>query len=535
MAMAYLLLILLILGKAVFKSKLRRQSVVNETKGIIRTPVIDLSDGLDIAPSFLKPKKLLLVAVLTLFVIELLNIAFILFIEVPSGDQPSQLSNTIAIAASAVSILFPVALLIIDNDWTDGLVNVTKSQTLLSYSLALPLCLALLVCFARYSFSLHPQTGAWLAVGSVGIAAGVFYRLVMIVLYPSIRKKTEERVVKDQVFRSIRRSAEERAGASTTKKYFEVNNVAGIEFSPYTYLETNYRKWFQVKADRAGILTEIDMNKIHSIFQKTLTSITPKGATSNIALIEKSTETKKVTLKINLILSVGKEIEIGDTVVDFVIPNDSEFTDSISVKSVIKEVLTAFTISSSEDQGLIIEQFEEFSSHLKLLALKAVKEDDITQLPTLERYLAAWLEALNDAFRSLKVKYDLKNASNEQSYYLFGSNAAWVPLTEITSIINEVGVRALKSDSSDRPEFAKGLIDLTESLFRKMAHHGEILSSNQLLWQIYRLADFSIRTNHKASDWLVEDIISGIEYFTKYYISPKLEKIDPPEDEEKNS
>lgn len=496
-----------------------------ETAGIIRKPSIDLSRKFDVAPFYVQPRSLLAVAVFTLLLIEALNVCFILWLGLP-GDHLSQLANRIAVSASAVSILFPVALLIIETDWGDGLVNVTKSQTLLSYSLALPLGLSLLSGLARYSFELHPLAGALLGVWSVAVAAWVFYRLVRIVLYPSIRKHIEERVVKDQVFRSIKRSAEERAGFSITQKYFETNKSPGMDFSPYTFLDKSYRLWIEVKSNRAGIVNQIDYERLRSVYQRALTAITPKNTSNTSGPIEKSSESQKLSVKINLRTNVGKEIEIGDPVADFLVTEEAEQIQSVGTKAFIADTLASIQTISSDDQGLIINQFEEFSSHLKLLALKAVKDDDVTQLPTLERYLGAWLEALNEAFGSLEIQYNVKTASGEQSSFLFDSRADWRPLTEIVTILDEVGIRALKKDSSDRPEFAKGIIDLAESLFRRMARHGELLSSSRLLWTIYRIAMSSVQNDHRGSSWLVENIIRSLESFSKYFVAPKLEDIE---------
>lgn len=500
----------------------------------IKKPKIELSLRLNKSVYFVQfPLSLLLTACLTLGFIEFLNIILILGLDWPS-ENVGLLANRIAVATAAVSILFPVALLIIDNEWGDNLGSVSKSQTLLSYSHALPMGVSLLAGVGRFSFPLHPYAGGVVAVWSIMVAAWVFYRLVRVVLFPTLRKGAEEQVIKDQVFRSMIRSAEERVGFSNTKRAFDRSKEGEIEFTPYRFRDEKYEALLDVTAEQAGVLDEIDAKELISLFNKVLSFLSDIAGTagaSNGAEEEKQSPILKMEIRVH----VGQELSPGRQLAELYVRKnvDGQKRRVINLSKYRTLFRHCFKFSRAVDQGLILEQFKEFCNELRFKVLRFAKEGNLEELTKIERYLGAWLDAQADAFDVFKIKYDATKSESELTNSLFSPSSEWKPIRETLEIIGESARTSLKLDKSDNPEFVKKVTDMVDSLFIKMAKRKEMLSCTQLLWENLRIWVTCTRQNKVAGAWISKSIFSSLESFFRYYVV-SLAKDETEETEERS-
>ena len=506
---------------------------------IIKKPNAELLSKIDKTFHYIEPKSLTAVGVFALFIIELLNILCIYIYWWPS-DLIGESETKIAVAVSAVSILFPVALLIVDNKRGSG-IGLIHSQSLLSYSWSLPLGILLLCSVGRYSLPIHPYAGTLLAMGCVFIAMFVFYRLIKITLSPDIKQTNEIRVVKSQIYGSISRSIEERIGQNITNDFFIKHEFDGIEYRSF-FWEDESKILFEVfPLEESGVIDEIHFGKLTQIYHKILSEISNKKLKplydrSSSDVYETDEQTNNVhkenrrRLEFHVCYCVGQNIETDFPLVKIYSLrsfSESQLSES-SIENHKESIRECFKVDNSQKQVLLTEQFKEFCNSLRLLALRAAKESDTEKIEILKRYFEAWLESLTDAFKDQKVRYDLESAKDEDSYFLWGGKE-WKPLKEIINIINKASRKSLKSDSTNNPEFAEGILELTNSLFLKMFYKNEILSCRELLRTNLNLCQVALYKEHEGAKHLIDCVVDNLESFFKFFVR-KIEKKKNPSD-----
>ncbi len=516
--------VLVFLGKKEFYTPAYKK---NENKDFLVKPLVEFKGKFDPSFAFQQPRRLIFVGVATLFIIELLNTIFMHFLGV-SDNASGEMANRIAIASASVSILFPVALLIVDGKDNNGIGSTSKSQTLLSYSLALPLGIVLLAGLGRNSFELHPHVGSIFASVSIIISAWVFYRLVRIVIDPSVKKTKEEKIIKHQVLKSIKRSAEERGGLSLTIERFKDDQKYGIDYSPFSFSNERYTSFKKFESGMAGVIDKIDVKKITSFLDEVIAKVTTVTAAKSDMLKNEEEQRKdyEPSVKLSLRCYPGQEVGPSSILAELFLDKKiyNQALKKINVNVATRIIDSSIDIKNTEEQGVEINQYEDLCNNLRTSFLNIVKEKDVSDLSLIERYLGAWLDSLADAFDSLGVRYNLKTATGESTNWFFNTNSEWQPLKKTLDIIEEAGEVSLKNDFSNQPEMALGIINLTNSLFLKMIYRSEILSARQLLVANLRMCHNIIRVKHAGANYLINSLIRKLESFSKYAIVPRIQE-----------
>ena len=459
-------------------------------------------------------KNIFFICFLTLFIIEILNILFILSTGNPSKNS-SEASNYLNIAAASISILFPVALLIIDEKRGDDFSLVLRSQALLSYSWAMPAGIALLSGMGRYSFNLHEWTGVFISIYSTTLAAFVFYRLIRITLHPGERKKTEEAIIRDLAFDMLEDIAKKRIKTNLTNKSIEAHSNRGL-IDTDSSLMPDSEKVLKIKSLKSGIIEKIDIKALAGVVDNIIRNISDvkTAAVDNPARVESP---RRNEVQINIKVVESEEVHVESIIAEVFVENYSKINEGNKppIKQCEGSIRNAFNIQSTTgDDTFSKKMLEYYFNRIRLIAIDAAGNGDLVRLELLEENLAMWLGVVAKDIKRRNIEYDSMSAKKDYIGCLFNQELSWPGIEETERIIHDSYYKALSCEISDQPLCAKKIIDITDNLFIDMAYEGEFFLCNRLLkiksrlfWKICN------RPDHPGGDFLLSAIYDNFRAY----------------------
>lgn len=445
----------------------------------------------------------------TMFILSLLELSFA-YIDCSQFQLPLEGGAIVAVQSALVAILFPLIILILQQNRRHTTYLVPMSNILIRHAYAFPVAIALPLCLGYFLVATSIAVMTVVAALSTLATIFVLYRLLEVTFSPFIKRLQEEKVLAAIVTYSTGEVAADRVAYMKATEMFK--SSSGIEATLWFYEDRHMGDGIEiitVDSQQLGLvacINSVGLKKLYERLKELLASRNFRNVQEDEVAAEEGPEIKMFVTGLP-----GQRASMGYKLVSIIVPQGS-LTES--EKSKLKEkALACFRID--ETSGVHEKNLRELMTDIQAVSMEAVQLNNPEYAETAIR---AFLIVYESFWKVLKKygHYDMKTASQEVSFLGF----KWVPLVSIEDSIRnwiEVAIRNLKNRG-----LLKDILFTPFRLINRAVDFKDALGFYRFVklsqWEYYQI---SRSENHSE---LTDTYIDWVTEFTRFNVVHTYQK-----------